>query len=206
VAARSYWQHRAPYPSEHQAIVPQQLWDAAHAILRESPRVRANSNRSRTPALLRGLIHGPDGRAMSPAHTRRRGRLYRYNVSQPVLKGSADGDCLMPPLPAAEIEAAVVLDPVRTLLRQPEVVVGTWIAARGNDPDLTEAETREALGRLDPLWEELFPAEQARIVRLLVERVYISATGADIRLRTAGLAGLVRDLGALGPDALKDAA
>jgi len=32
--------------------VPQELWDAAHAILRESPRVRANSNRSQTPALL----------------------------------------------------------------------------------------------------------------------------------------------------------
>jgi hypothetical protein len=29
--------------------------------------------------------------------------------------------------------------------------------------------------------DELFPAEQARIVRLLVERVDISATGADIR-------------------------
>ena len=42
-----------------------------------------------------------------------------------MLKGSADGDCLMPRLPAAEIEAAVV-DQVRTLLRQPEVVVGTW--------------------------------------------------------------------------------
>jgi hypothetical protein len=41
-----------------------------------------------------------------------------------------------------------------------------------------------------------FPAEQARIVHLLVDRVDISVTGADIRLRTAGLAGLVRDLGA----------
>ena len=30
---------------------------------------------------------------------------------------------------------------------------------------------REALERLDPLWDELFPAEQARIVQLLVERV-----------------------------------
>jgi hypothetical protein len=59
---------------------------------------------------------------------------------------------------------------------------------------------------LDPLWDELFPAEQARIVRLLVERVDVGPTGADIRLRTAGLAGLVRDLGALGPDALKAAA
>jgi hypothetical protein len=28
---------------------------------------------------------------------------------------------------------------------------------------------------LDPLWDELFPAEQARIVALLVERVDIGA-------------------------------
>ena len=83
--------------------------------------------------------------------------------------------------------------------------MGTWLAARAHDPDLTKAETREALGRLDPLWDELFPAEQTRLIRLLVERVDISANGADIRLRTAGLAGLVRDLGALGPDALRAA-
>ncbi len=193
------------YPGEHQAIVPQELWDAAHAVLRESPRVRANRNRSQAPALLRGLIFGPDGRAMSPTHTRRRGKLYRYYVSQAVLKGSAGDDWPVRRLPAAEVEAAVV-DQVRALLRQPEVVVGTWLAAKAEAPDLTEAETREALERLDPLWDELFPAEQARIVRLLVERVDVGPTGADIRLRTAGLAGLVRDLGALGPDALKAAA
>jgi DNA invertase Pin-like site-specific DNA recombinase len=192
------------YPGEHQAIVPRELWDAAHTILRESPRVRANSSRSQTPALLRGLIFGPDGRAMSPAHTRRRGRLYRYYVSQAVLKGSAGDGCSVRRLPAAEIEAAVV-DQVRALLRQPEVVVGSWLAARAHDPDLTEAETREALERLDPLWDELFPAEQARIVRLLVQRVDITTTGADIRLRTAGLAGLVRDLGAIGLGALRAA-
>jgi site-specific DNA recombinase len=46
---------------------------------------------------------------------------------------------------------------------------------------------RDALRRLDPLWDELFPAEQPRIVRLLVERVDLSADGADITLRTSGL-------------------
>ena len=95
---------------------------------------------------------------------------------------------------------------VRALLRQPEVVVGTWLAAQAEAPDLTEAETREALERLDPLWDELFPAEQARIVRLLVERVEVGPAGADIRLRVAGLASLVRDLGAGAPDAGRVAA
>jgi hypothetical protein len=54
---------------------------------------------------------------------------------------------------------------------------------------------RDALCELDPLWDELFPAERARIVRLLVERVEVGPEGADIRLRVEGLASLVRDLG-----------
>ena len=58
----------------------------------------------------------------------------------------------------------------------------------------------------DPLWEELFPAEQARIVRLQVERVEVGPTGADIRLRVVGLASLIRDLGAIGPTTLRTAA
>ena len=95
---------------------------------------------------------------------------------------------------------------VRALLRRPEVVVGTWLAARPEAQDLTEAETREALERLDPLWDELFPAEQARIVRLLVERVEVGPAGADIRLRVEGLTGLVRDLKAIAPEALRAAA
>jgi hypothetical protein len=53
--------------------------------------------------------------------------------------------------------------------------------------DVSEVEVREALHRLDPLWSELFPAEEARIVQLLVERVDVSPEGADIRLRTEGL-------------------
>ena len=82
----------------------------------------------------------------------------------------------------------------------------SWLAARADDPDLTETETREALARLDPLWDELFPAEQARIVRLLVERVEVGPAGADIRLRMEGLAGLIRDLTTIAPEALRAAA
>jgi hypothetical protein len=169
------------YPGEHEAIVPRELWDRAHASLQVSPRARANRNRNQVPALLKGLIFGADGRALSPTHCRRRGRLYRYYVAQRVLKGDAAAeDGIVRRVSAAEIEAAVV-GQVRALLRQPEVVVGTWLAARAEAPDLTEAEVREALERLDPLWDELFPAEQARIMRLLVERVEVGPAGAGIR-------------------------
>jgi hypothetical protein len=57
------------------------------------------------------------------------------------------------------------------VFRQPEIVAGTWKAARAHADDITEADACAALQQLDPLWDELFPAEQARIVALLVERV-----------------------------------
>jgi site-specific DNA recombinase len=184
------------YPGEHDAIVTQAQWDAVHAVLQVSPRVRRNRTRCETPALLRGLIFGADGRAMSPTHARgRRGQIYRYYVSQSVVKGGAADGPPVSRVPAGQIEAAVMAQ-VRALLRQPEIVVGTLRAAHGQEHSVTEAEVRTALEQLDPLWDELFPAEQARIVRLLVERVDVGPDGADVRLRLDGLASLVRDLGA----------
>ena len=96
-------------------------------------------------------------------------------------------------VPAGEVEAAVI-DQLRLMLRSPEIIVATWRAARRDLPDLTEAEVRDALDRFDPLWDELFPAEQARIVRLLVDRVDIAATGIDIRLRVDGLGTLFAEM------------
>jgi site-specific DNA recombinase len=181
------------YPGEHEAIIAQALWGRTHAILKGNSRMRAGVTRAQTPALLKGLIFAPDGSAMSPTHTRRRQKLYRYYVSQTALKQGADA-CSLRRVPAAEIETAVI-DQLRILLRSPEIVVATWRAARREDKTITEVEVRDALLRFDPLWEELFPAEQARIVQLLVERVDVTVEGARIRLRTEGLTSLVRDLG-----------
>lgn len=186
------------YPGEHEGIVSRELWNKVHSILRDSPRLRASRTRAQTPALLKGLIFGPTGSAMSPTHTRRQGRQYRYYVTNSVLKRGPEA-CPIRRVPAAEIETAVI-DQVRNLLRAPEIIIRTWRAARTSEGGVTETDVREALERLDPLWDELFPAEQARIVHLLVERVDIGLDGVDIRLRTEGLASVVADLRASNTD------
>jgi len=58
------------------------------------------------------------------------------------------------------------LPELKALLKSPEAVIATWRAANLEGAALPEATVREALERLDPLWDELFPAEQARIVQL----------------------------------------
>jgi site-specific DNA recombinase len=186
------------YPGEHAPIVSQALWDKAQSILRESPRMRACRSRAATPALLKGLLFGPTGRAMSPTHTRRGSKLYRYYVCQAVLKGSVP-DSEIQRVSAARFESAVV-DQLRVLLKSPEVVVATWRAAAAEGAELSEATVRETLERLDPLWAQLFPAEQARIVQLLVQRIDLKPDGLELRLRTHGLGHVVQELGVIGDE------
>jgi site-specific DNA recombinase len=144
------------YPGEHEAIIERALWDQAHGILKESPRKRANMTRAQTPALLRGLMFGPDGAAMSPTHTRRSGKLYRYYISQTAMKRGSD--CPVRLVPAAEMER-IVLEQVRNLIKAPEIIVQTWRATRKLDGDVSEDEVRSALTEFEEIWNELFPAE-----------------------------------------------
>jgi hypothetical protein len=180
------------YPGEHVGIIDRKIWDKIQARLQQSPRKRAAATRAQTPALLKGIIFGPTGAAMSPTHTRKNGRLYRYYLSQTVLKQGAS-DCPVARVPAAEVEK-IVIDQVRILLLSPEIIVQTWRSARKSIKGMTESEVRNALQVFDPLWNQLFPTEQARIIELLVERVDVRTDRVDIKLRIAGVTSLVGEL------------
>jgi len=59
---------------------------------------------------------------------------------------------------------------------------------------LSEQDVGEALRKLDPVWDELFPNEQHRVFRALVESVVVSADGLDIALRADGIHSVVAEL------------
>jgi site-specific DNA recombinase len=181
------------YPGEHKAIVDRALWDKVHAVLQESPRKRANRTRVQSPALLKGLIFGPNGVPMTPTHTRRKGKLYRYYIATSALRSGVSDNNPIRRIPATEIEAAVVHQ-IKLLVQSPEIVVATWRAAKQTIKGLTERQVRDHLHSFTDVWSELFPAEQARIVQLLVARVDVSLAGADITFRTDGLGSLLQDL------------
>jgi hypothetical protein len=180
------------YPGEHEALVERGTWDKVHAILAENRRRRARHTRAATPALLKGLIFGPDDRAMAPSHTRRRGRLYRFYRTATSLK-LCHGECPIRAVPAGDVEKAVI-NQVRALLRSPEVIVRTWRAAYLEDREIDEREAALALQRLDPLWDQLFPTERARILQLLVARIMVRLDGLEISLRVEGITSVIEDL------------
>ena len=180
------------YAGEHKAIIDTRLWEQVHDIMGESPRKRANNTRTQTSALLKGLLFTATGAAMTPSSTKKGTRRYRYYVSMDLLKNRETPEDGIPRrLPADTAEAAVVAE-IRRVLRTPETAANV-ISALGRD-DIPEADVIAALRDFPELWIQLFPAEQARIIQLLVRRVTVTAEGLVIDLRTDGIAGVMREM------------
>ncbi len=182
------------YPGEHDAIIDDDLWDRAHAILQESPRKRANNSRSRTPAMLKGLIFSETGAAMTPTATRKGAKLYRYYVSMDVIRNRETGEETAPTrLAAGMVEDAVVTE-VRRILQTPEVVTQALAALKEDQASVSEADAIAALHEFDALWAQLFPAEQARIIQLVVRRITVTAAGLEVDIRREGISGVIREM------------
>ncbi|SFM86086.1 hypothetical protein [Nitrosomonas communis] len=83
---------------------------------------------------------------------------------------------------------------LRAILRAPELVGEVLPQAIKLDSALDEARVTVAMTRLDAIWDQLFPSEQARIVKLLVEKVIVSPNDLEVRLRANGIERLVLEM------------
>ena len=81
----------------------------------------------------------------------------------------------------------------RHLLRAPEMVEAMIPQALALDPTLDAAQVMVAMTQVDRVWEQLFPSEQQRLVRLLVERVILTPTNLELLLRPGGVGSLAAD-------------
>jgi site-specific DNA recombinase len=85
------------------------------------------------------------------------------------------------------------------LFVSPELVARTITAVQrengaAEDTEFGEGDVIEALAALEPVWDELYPAEQARILRLLIERIDVAPDGISVTLHAAGIRSLVTEL------------
>lgn len=181
------------FKAEHPPLIERSVFDAVQAIPEVNPRVRANNTRAKIPFLLKGVVEGHDGRALTPAWTRKgNGRLYRYYMHTRENKEFA-GASGIPRLPATELEATVV-EQMRRVWRNPEMIARVSDHTMRLDPDTNEAHVWIAMNQIDKIWEQLFPAEQHRIVRLLIEKVIVTPHNIEVRFRPNGLEMLATEV------------
>lgn len=109
------------YPGEHKGIVPRDLWDKVQAQLNTNLQTHRNRAKEQASSLLTGLVEDAAGDRFTPSFTIRRGRRYRYYVSQVAIK-SLGGERIGPTrVPAHELEGRVTEKLVAFLKSDAEV-------------------------------------------------------------------------------------
>lgn len=96
------------YDGQHEAIVSEAVWDQVQSLLKnQAARTRVPQNGSVDGDLLKGLLYDSEGNRYSPCYSMKKGRQYRYYVSQNLLQYRDHPKGIMARLPAQEIENAV---------------------------------------------------------------------------------------------------
>ena len=180
------------YPGEHCAVIDQGLWEKVHAIMATNPTKRGHDTKRQTPAPLKGLLFGPDGLAMTPSHSRKRDKIYRYYVTSTANKKGYE-ECPIRAVRAGDIEG-IVFDQIKTIFKKPAMIVRCWKEASQQDATLTEQDVRTQLQAIETVWDHLFHREQARLMHLFIEKIRVESEGIHIDVRTNGLHSLVMDL------------
>jgi site-specific DNA recombinase len=176
---------RELHAGEQAAVVDEALWQEVQERLRHHARTKGAMARNRYGALLKGLLHCAGcGRCMSPTHCSHNGtKHYRYYFCR-----QRSPACPSRSVPALEIERFVV-EQIQRMVTAPADAA----SAMGTT---TEVSDLALLGEVfGPTWGTLVACEQARALRLLVERVDYDGSAGQVRigLRPDGITTLARD-------------
>lgn len=183
------------YPGQHEAILDQALWDQAQAILAIESGLRASQTMTRhdNESILRGLLFAPNGDRMLPTATKKKtGKRYRYYLPYSDKK-LGRGTNPFGIVPAEQIEA-LVLEQVKSALQAPEMIQAVWDEAQKLDATVSEPVVVLAMRNLSAVWNEMFPEERCRLVRLLIARVQLKDEGIDIEWHPSGWSALMVEL------------
>ena len=109
---------KASYPGQHAAIIDQRMWDQVQAQFQSNLQAPRKRPRATEQSLLMGLLYDEQGNRFTPSHATKKGRRYRYYVSQAVIKNSKRQHGPVR-IPASEIEE-LVISQLTLLLRSPQ--------------------------------------------------------------------------------------
>ncbi|MBG0802199.1 recombinase family protein [Methylocystis sp. H4A] len=158
------------HPGQQEGIIDAALWQAVQDCLSTNRVERSLGTGAEESSLLASLIFDTDGERLSPTHSVKKGKRYRYYVSAALIAGKRNDQSKGRRIPAGDIEG-LVLDRLRALFAS-EAEITSAVAPLGLD-----APTQRALlGRSKDLaerWTRLTSLQRREIVLALIPRIEV---------------------------------
>ena len=177
--------HKADlHDGEHAAIVAQGVWDQVQTILEKNAQAHRVRHAARHLNLLSGLVFHADGRRLTPTHSRKKDKAYRYYAS---MKTDAD-DAPSVRIPASDLET-IVEHSLTDLLRNERRIIEEVRPASRSFADTADllAKSRDLASQL----EDALPSDRRVLLLDMIERVVVGEEGVTIKVTHDALARLV---------------
>jgi site-specific DNA recombinase len=172
--------HRdATYAGEHDAIIPQELWDKVQDRLRANNKLRRSGSNSKSPSLLVGLLYDEEGNRFTPSHAVKDGKRYRYYVSQAAIHHRTTAKVGPTRIPAQELEG-VICRKLQALLSSAEQLLQA-VGVESEDAAISKA-LIIAGKHLAKLWPAKSPTEQREFLSNVIERIVVRETSLEITI------------------------
>jgi DNA invertase Pin-like site-specific DNA recombinase len=181
------------YAGEHEAIVSEALWEAAQSRLAANREAKHLGKHSRLVSLLAGLVRDDSGRALTPSHTVKKGKRYRYYIARPTQENPRTGLSV----PAYDLEQLVTQDFCALLCSED---LDRQLSGGADDNRSSSHTPHQAGQHLAQRWASLAHFEKrswllTAIHHVIVDREAITIALNGSALRTAFVKGL--------PDAMR---
>ena len=166
------------FPGQHPAIINQALWDEVQAKMVDNKQSFEQRPKAASDSLLTGMIYDSDGQRLSPSHSQKQSKRFRYYISLALVNDSAVAAKQGLRLPAQELEHLVINSIVDWLNDS-----GGILNALSPEPEQVQPTLVSAQQLLDELRGNT--SQQYYLIRQLVERVTVSAGYVEILLKKA---------------------
>ncbi len=170
------------HDGEHERIIDDETFNRVQDQLNRNGRGGSRTVRNKGGALLKGLVRCGCGAAMTHTYVQKKQTRYRYYVCI-MAHQRGWNKCETKSVSAPELEGAVI-ENLSRFAQHPAMLSAVFRhleGMRGESSEIAMAEpadVQDALGRFDPLWEQLNTAEQERFIRALITEVkYDGPTG-----------------------------
>jgi DNA invertase Pin-like site-specific DNA recombinase len=170
------------HAGNHKPIIDKELWEKVRDMRQRSRQQFLHRLHARCPSLLMGKLIDAEGNIMSPTSTKKRGRAYRYYISQGKVQGKPLRDTTITRIPAGELEAVIEQFVHQTL---------------GDDsllsqilPDISLLQRTQARD-LYADWRQLPPSRRHVIVRTIISRISLHYGHLEVKLSPTGLGAVL---------------
>jgi len=180
------------FDGEHEAIIDEETWQKVQDLIAH-PEAREKIMESRmgpVPLLKGRLKCGCCDRNMTPTHTQKKNKQYRYYICTQKLKGRNKG-CGVSRVPAAMIEDKVI-EEIMLMLKSPELIARTMVVRKTDK--VSDNDVIAAFKNIEQIWQELMHPEKRRIIELLIDKAELHPDKLEIFISPKGFANLATEL------------